>query len=278
MADDGKQPWQIESMQALLSMARALEQEAIAGYTALAERMRREHRLDLAAVFETLCAEEQGHLGNVDRWIEQSAVAIPAMVRPQQAMFDDEGASLVAPELLSSYRAFSMAVRNEERAFVFWTYVAAHAPSDEIREAAEQMAREELGHVATLRRERRRAFHNLRHADGIPARPGLAQLELRLADQLEAKANEVTRDEAERLRMLAVASRARSGNILAKPYGRTSVLDNASQGADTRLVPLCELILDAYLDLAEHERNEDMRAKAQFSAGALIECLVFIRE
>ena len=278
MTDSGKQSWQIDSMQELLSMARALEQEAVAGYVALAERMRKEGRPELAAVFETLRAEEQGHLGNVDRWIERSAVAVPATVRPEQAMFDDEGASLVAPDLLSSYRAFSMAVRNEERAFVFWTYVAAHAPSNEIREAAEQMAREELGHVATLRRERRRAFHNLRRTQGNPARAGLAELELRLADHLEAKASRVASDEAEPLRTFAAASRARSGEVLVEPYGRTSVLDNAAEGADARLVPTCELILDAYLDLAEHERDEDMRAKAQFSAGALIECLVFIRE
>jgi hypothetical protein len=84
----------------------------------------------------------------------------PSVLRAESdATFDDEGAGTVAPELVDAYRAFSMAVRNEERAFSFWIYVAAQSPSPELRAAAEQMAREELDHVARLRRERRRAFH-----------------------------------------------------------------------------------------------------------------------
>ena len=31
------------------------------------------------------------------------------------------------PRVLTAYRSLAMAVRNEERAFAFWTYVAAHA-------------------------------------------------------------------------------------------------------------------------------------------------------
>jgi rubrerythrin len=76
--------------------------------------------------------------------------------------FDDEGTGTASPGLVTPYRALSMAVRNEERAFTFWGYIAAHAESHEIGQAAESMAREELGHVALLRRERRRAYHQQR--------------------------------------------------------------------------------------------------------------------
>ena len=61
---------------------------------------------------------------------------------------------------MTPYRALSMAVRNEERAFAFWSYVAGFAEDPEIKKSAESMAREELGHVATLRKERRRAYHS----------------------------------------------------------------------------------------------------------------------
>ncbi|MBW8284555.1 MAG: ferritin family protein [Rhizobium sp.] len=278
MSDNRDEPWAVETMDELLALARAMEQEAIAGYVALAERMRNENRPDLAAVFERLVAEEEGHLGAVDRWISQSAVALPSAVPLQESMFDDEGAALVAPELLNSYRAFSMAVRNEERAFVFWSYVSAHATSEEIRRAAERMAHEELGHVATLRRERRLAFHDLRRSGASPVRGEIAALELRLSDHLEARAIRAAGREAERFRALAEAAQARSAAAVATPFGRSQVLDAVPEGADARLVPLCELLLDCYLDLAEREKQEDERLRAQACAGELIACLQAVRE
>lgn len=277
MWDNRDEPWAVESMDELLALARAMEQEAISGYVALAERMRHEGRPDLAAVFEALTAEEESHLGNVDRWIAQSDVAIPPVMPLQEPMFDDEGAALVAPELLNSYRAFSMAVRNEERAFVFWTYVSAHAPSEEIRQAAERMAREELGHVATLRRERRRAFHDLRRAGVRPVRGEIASLELRLSDHLEARALRAGPRDAGRFRDLAVVAQARSAEAVANPFGPTPVLDVVPESAEARPVPLCELLLDCYLDLAEREKDEDTRLRAQARAGELIACLHAVR-
>ena len=276
MTDNRDEPWAVGSMDELLALARAMEQEAITGYVALAERMRHEGRPDLAAVFEALTAEEEGHLGNVDRWIAQSNVTVPPVVDLQEPMFDDEGAALVAPELLNSYRAFSMAVRNEERAFVFWTYVSAHAQSEEIRQAAERMAREELGHVATLRRERRRAFHDLRRAGMKSARGNIAALEIRLSDHLEGRAVRAAARDAARFRELAAEAQARSAAV-ADAFGPTPVLDVVPEGAEARPVPLCELLLDCYLDLAEREKQEDARLRAQAYAGQMIACLHVVR-
>ena len=278
MSDNRNEPWAVETMDELLALARAMEPEAIAGYVALAERMRHENRPDLAAVFERLVAEEEGHLGAVDRWISQSAGALRSAVPLLEPMFDDEGAALVAPELLNSYRAFSMAVRNEERAFVFWSYVSAHASSEEIRQAAERMAHEELGHVATLRRERRLAFHDLRRSGASPVRGEIAALELRLSDHLEARAIRAVGREAERFRALAEAAQARSAAAVAAPFGRSAVLDAVPEGADARLVPLCELLLDCYLDLAEREKQEAERLRAQACAGEMIACLQAVRQ
>ena len=51
------------------------------------------------------------------------------------------------------------------------------------------MAREELSHLATLRRERRQAFHAQRATLGSNREAwNLAALELRLSDQIEAAA------------------------------------------------------------------------------------------
>lgn len=278
MRDSRDEPWAIETMDALLAVARAMEEEAIAGYLALAGRMRDEGWPDLAAVFEALQTEEQSHLGSVEQWIARAGVSAPRDVALKEPMFDDEGAALVAPELLNAYRAFSMAVRNEERAFVFWTYVSAHAPGEDIRLAAERMAREELGHVSTLRRERRRAFHDLRRSPSGPVAGDIAALEMRLADHLEAGANRNAGASAMRLRALARGAQARSAAAREMPFGPMPVLESVPLGIDARPVSLSELLLDSYLDLAERGNDEAIRLRAQACAGELIACLHAVRE
>ena len=152
----------VKSLEELFAIAAAMEQEAATRYAEIAARMRQEGDPALAEVFERLSADEQGHLDSVVHWSEKTKGQAPDPARIRWELpetFDDEGAATAHPRLLSAYRALSMAVRNEERAFAFWSYVAAHAEVPEIRQAAEAMAHEELGHVATLRRERRSAFH-----------------------------------------------------------------------------------------------------------------------
>ena len=202
----------VESMDELLAIAYAMEQEAIIGYSELAERMRREGRPDMVPVFERLIGEESQHLGNVVHWSERISGRKPDLAKlkwePAET-FDDEGASTIAPERLSGYRAFSMAVRNEERAFLFWTYVAAQTDQDRLREAAEQMAREELGHLATLRRERRRAFHAEKRAGVQATALDLPELELRLTttgDLGGAGARALDRSHTQAVRCLASAA------------------------------------------------------------------------
>src|SRR6185503_2621056 len=51
---------------------------------------------------------------------------------------------------------------DEERAFAFWSYMAAYSEDHAIQKSAEAMAKEELGHVSTLRKERRLAYHGQR--------------------------------------------------------------------------------------------------------------------
>ena len=68
-----------------------------------------------------------------------------------------------------TYRALAIAVRNKERAFAFYSYIAAEARSPGVRALAEDLARDELEHAAVLRRERRRAFRRERPAWQSPA-------------------------------------------------------------------------------------------------------------
>ena len=268
----------VESMDELLAIAQAMEQEAVAAYSDLAERMRREGRPELGDVFDRLVAEETAHLGNVAHWSQALHGKLPDPARMREgltATFDDEGARNVAPELMTAYRAFSMAVRNEERAFVFWTYVASRAPTDALRKAAEQMAREELGHVATLRRERRRAFHSQRSARLDPSY-SLVTLERILARQLRATAASASADEAEKLQSLARDADERAESIARLPLGGSPHLGSATADITGRSGALCELLLDCYLDLSESLRGEDARNRAQQFAAGAVQCLTFL--
>jgi hypothetical protein len=89
----------------------------------------------------------------------------PSPVRrwSELALFHDE--ELSGTRLATPYRVLSVAVRNAERAFSFWTYISAHAEDVEVRTEAERLAREELAHVHALRAARRRAFHEGRPQD-----------------------------------------------------------------------------------------------------------------
>ena len=57
-------------------------------------------------------------------------------------VFDAE--ELGTSRLVTPYQALSIAVRNEERAFAFWSYMCSDAEDPAIRREAERMAQEEL--------------------------------------------------------------------------------------------------------------------------------------
>ena len=153
----------LQSLGELFALADAMEQEAANRYAELADDMQRQNKPDLAAVFTQLAAEEREHVDSVTRWSQSriGKVPDPALVRWRgPETFDREmETEIKTSRLMTPYRALSMAVRNEERAFAFWSYVAAFSDDAEIKKVAEAMAGEELGHVAALRKKRRRAYH-----------------------------------------------------------------------------------------------------------------------
>jgi rubrerythrin len=204
----------LHSLDELFALADAMEQEAARKYDELATAMDEQGRRDLAAVFADLAAAEREHVESVTRW-SQSRLGKPpdpALVRWQAPeTFDSETTSEIkASRLITPYQALAIAVQNEERAFAFWSYMAAFADDRDVEMASEAMAREELGHVATLRRARRRAYHR-EHLRGEGARPAARaaedkldarMLELRLATHLDGMAHHPWDAAGKRLREL----------------------------------------------------------------------------
>ena len=160
-------PEKLASAEELLAFARALEMEAAARYRDLAARMRLRGEDRLAGLFAFLGRIEEKHAAQVDRRSEAilGKAPDPTVVRwelPEN--FDEEEARST---MLTPYRALALAVRNEERAFAFYSYVAAAASGDPVQALAEELAKDELDHAALLRRERRKAYRE----DGAAASP-----------------------------------------------------------------------------------------------------------
>ena len=276
-------PAPVKTLEELFAIAHAMEHEAASRYAEIAERMRYEGNLALADVFERLSADERRHLDSVVQWSERQkgSAPDPALIRWQlPETFDDEGLSTTDPRLLSTYRALATAVRNEERAFAFWSYVAAHAGSSEIRHAAETMAHEELGHVATLRRERRRAFHADRSGDRGRAPDGdgvqeAAALERRLADLMEALAAKVPLAEGTQLKELAEEARRHAQELERSPIAMPRA--SLSRELPDSPVTLAELLTDRYLEAADNMRDEHALERVQALAGRAIARLAWLR-
>ncbi len=209
----------IRTMDELMALAYAMEKESADRYAALAVRMREAGRQDLAAVFDRLVREETGHMDMVVGWSQQALHhAPPADEHAPKGVFDDEGAALVSPELQDAYHSFAMAVRNEERAFAFWSYVAADAPTTEIREAAERMAHEELEHARILRRERRKAFFAQRaHEPVLSDARSLGAIENDVAAALEQLAESASGRTRQDFRMLAAEARRMAQDLETDP-------------------------------------------------------------
>ncbi|MCB8820564.1 ferritin family protein [Microvirga rosea] len=276
-------PGPVKSLQELFAIASAMEQEAAVRYAEIANRMRRDGQPSLADVFERLSVDERGHLDNVIEWSQKTKGEFPDPARIRWQMpetFDDEGIATTDPRLLGAYRVLSMAVRNEERAFAFWSYVAAHAEETEIRQAAEKMAHEELEHVSILRRERRKAFHGERRQlgtdpEGDNIGKGLATLERTLAELLETLAGEAPDVESSRLRDFASEARRHADELTRLPIFIDRAISLRQISNDPLVI--AELLADRYLEAGDILRDEKDMERAQALAGHAIARLAWLR-
>lgn len=276
----------IRSLTELFAVAFALEEEAATRYQDLAAKMREHGLSETAAVFDHLAQEERGHRDQVAHWSHQRTGQAPVLAEVRWDLpetFDDESAGeLAGSRLATPYRALSMAVRNEERAFAFWTYVAAQAEDADIRKAAETMAHEELEHVSILRRERRHAYHAHRASvektvpRAVTPRDVLiaaAGLEERLANQLEQQL-QVTADAGQMERFVA-ESRQMAADIAALGAPMASPSDAAPPPAEP--IAKAELLVEWYLEAADHAKDEATLAEAQSLARRAIARLAWLR-
>jgi rubrerythrin len=278
----------------MMSLAAAMESEAVARYGLLAAEMAKRGEHGLAATFEAMREEERDHLAGIERWSQEVTGEPPAragtswVLPPEIASSWDE---VAASALLTPYRALSIAVLNEERGFAFYSYVAAHAENDFLRAAAERLAREELRHAALLRRERRRAYRRERRtappisraAAGIDDDADIGGLERNAAD-LHALI-------AERLSALGQTADAAALMAIAEDEGKAAAALGASARATSPAPRLdergrmellraglaeSERLYDRYVDAADRAADEPILIAAQQGAGRVVRHLALI--
>lgn len=156
----------VKSTRDLMTIALQAEREAIRRYSQLQKKMQQFDNLPATQLFQRMVEEEKAHESLLLQWMNKLKLDENPDIPPVSwrdpnvpAVYNDEARD---PVYSSPYRALAFAVHNEEIAFSFYTHVAANTDNREIREFAEVLAREELGHAALLRSERRRAYHSER--------------------------------------------------------------------------------------------------------------------
>lgn len=178
---------EMKSIEQLMDIAVTMERKAAERFETLADEVARQGNRETADLFRQLAEEERTHEDEVARWSrrDDGHTPVPADFRWRMPETFELAETETSPRTLTPYRALSAAVRNEEHAFTFYSYLAATAGDEAIRQRAEALARGELDHVARLRAFRQRAYH-LEH-DGSSARhirivslDGLRQLALDL--------------------------------------------------------------------------------------------------
>ncbi|WP_346657036.1 ferritin family protein [Bradyrhizobium sp. NBAIM20] len=270
----------LQSLDELFALAHAMEQEAANKYDSLADEMRGQGKNELAEVFTRLAAAERDHVDSVTSWSQsrRGKSPDPALVRWEapEPLPPDAAAEVRNSRLMTPYRALAMAVRNEERAFAFWSYLAAYSDDADIKKASEMMAREELGHVATLRKERRRAYHhehdrsNVGASSGPPRQIDARRLELRLAAQLDDLEPRLSEPAAVRIRDI----RQQTIEMAAAASGLGSFAASVEHKGP---LEVAEALVDGYLEGAERSTDAAHLERLQHLAEQAIARLAWLR-
>jgi rubrerythrin len=150
------------TLDTLVAIASEIERESVERYAVLEQAMRRRGETATADAFATMRREEESHVDSVRRWTAALGKTVPSIgefrwhLPPELSQSWDE---VIGSALLTPYRAFAIAVMNEQRAFALYSYLAAQATTAEVARHAERLALEELRHAALMRRWRRAAWH-----------------------------------------------------------------------------------------------------------------------
>jgi len=270
----------VASAEELMAIAHGMEREAASRYRDLAERMRIQGEENLTRLFAFLAGIEDKHANQVDARAREITGKAPDPATVRWDLPENFENARAPAYLLTPYRALAVAVRNEERAFAFFAYLAAGAEDERVRRLAEEFAKEELEHAALLRRERRKAWRR-EGARGPFASAGLERPQSLGA--LRAQAAAMERAAADGHAALAGSLRAGGDAAMAHLFEEAAADERtcaesleaqvAERRADVRLetVPgsvrdglrILEFAFERYSDIVERAEDEEVMHEAQ---------------
>lgn len=267
----------VTSSHQLLAMAHAMEKEAARRYHELAVAMTARGEQSLAALFETMSSIEEKHASYIAKDADQTSDQLISFFQDGWEVpenFDDEAGS---SHRLTPYLALAIAVRNEERAFTFYTYISSNAPDERIRRMAEGLAMEELEHAALLRKERRKAFYAERETKRPPAAipasieefwDAAGQIEWYAAQYHRALVDTFADDSPDTNLFLMAAEDEEACARKAANFSGMTLADGFPEYSATREggLRLLEEAFERYSDIAEHAQNEDVMQASLITA------------
>lgn len=263
----------VESEAELIGIALALEREAVRRYRQLAALMDEHGAVETAATFRALMEEERCHVEAVASVAAELTGDVPDTepfvwrLPPEIAASWEE---LAGRSDLTPYRALSLAVLNEERAFAFYSYIVSAATDPAVRKQAQALALEELSHAAKLRHQRRKAWRKPRQEHGTTVAPvedldGLASLAAGMAAEAIGilRAAAFALDSADSSVMIRIADdlAALSAGADLLPARFDPALSHG-QNLRSALLPL-EKMAEAFSDIAERTGDEAVMLEAQ---------------
>jgi rubrerythrin len=140
------------TIEQLMAQALAMEREAVARYTELAEMMETHNNGEVAAMFRKMAEYEGHHVRQILAdmgWADDHAVPVGdaawSTLESPEAVPVDEMHYLMHP-----WHALRLALAAEQRAVRFFDDLVKGAGDDAIRKAAEEMRDEEVEHVALV--------------------------------------------------------------------------------------------------------------------------------
>jgi len=284
---------EVRTVEDLFTIATAMEHEAACRYGELAERLERQGDGSLTALFRRLEKEESGHEDGLGAWADRQGITPSPSLdfrwdMPEIAS-EEDFAEAGGDFLATPWRVLAMAVRNEERAFAFYTNVAAKTSDAEVRRYAEAMAGEELNHVALLRLERRRAHRQEQELGGASAPPVEIPLE---AEDLTRYLRESSRETMARWRSLARIAETAGDRTTAALF-RLLVREETGDKEDGPAARLpertirdwlhdearhSEAMYDALMAAVEKTRDEHVVARSQAAAQTELLRLALLRD
>ena len=141
----------IATIEDLLAHARDMEAEAAERYDDLADQMEVHNNHEVARLFRKLAEIEAKHIAAVEAMGE--GLDLPDL-KPWEHNWQNESPETPEPDevhyLMTPYHVISIALHHEKQAVEFFENVVENSSDQKLREAAEDLAEDERGHVVLL--------------------------------------------------------------------------------------------------------------------------------